>query len=102
MIISRIVFFVDANPAAYRLLGYEKEELLEMDPEVMLFGNISRRLFNFMKEQFIETKQASHEMEMKTSNGQKVLVEIKSSMLEFQGEIYVLSTLQDIELKKEM
>ncbi|RIW33941.1 PAS domain S-box protein [Bacillus salacetis] len=93
---------VDANPAACELLGYDKEELLTMDPERVLFSNISCKLFNFIKDQLIKNKQGSLEMELTTKNDETAVVELKSSLLEWNGFYYVLSAIKNIEMKKEL
>ena len=99
---SLLCSFYDANPAACRIIGYEKEDLIKLNPDEVLFSNISSMLRGFIKEGLLERKHASHEIELRTKQNGNVLVEIKSSLIEFQGDRFVLHTLKDIEFKKEV
>jgi two-component system, sporulation sensor kinase A len=94
--------FWDANPAACQLLGYEKDELLGSSPDEILFSTIGSRVKDFIKEMFFEKKQALHEIELRTKEGQTVLAEIKSSIFLFNGQRFALNTIKNIEKKKEM
>ncbi|MGM0845194.1 MAG: PAS domain S-box protein [Bacillota bacterium] len=95
-------FFVSANPAACNLLGIEEADLLELNPEKVLFSNISSMLSNFIKKRLIETKQAMHEIEIQTRDRGSVVVQMKSTLVELNDDLYVLHMIRNIETKKEM
>ncbi|WP_456272603.1 PAS domain S-box protein [Bacillus sp. AK031] len=94
--------FWDANPAACRLLGFAKDELLSLSPDEVLFSTIGSKVKNFIKEMFLEKKQALLEIELRTKEGQTVLAEVKSSIILFNGQRFALNTIKNIQKKKEV
>ncbi|WP_162785076.1 PAS domain S-box protein [Bacillus sp. P14.5] len=93
-------FFIGANPAACDLLGYEKEDLLKMNPDQTLFSNISSMLLELIKKRLIETKLAMLEFELHIKDRESVVVEMKSSLVEVNSKQFVLHIIRNIETKK--
>jgi two-component system NtrC family sensor kinase len=86
---------LDANPAACRLLGYSREELLQLatrdidDPEFA--SGFPDRLRKQM-----ERGRASFEGRHRTKDGRVVPVEISTALIQFESQPAVLAVIRDI------
>jgi len=90
---------LDANPAACRLLGYSRDELLSMttndidEPEFA--AGYEERLNSQLTQGHL-----SCEGRHRTKDGRVVPVEINSSTIQFEGERAVLAVIRDITERK--
>ncbi len=87
---------IDANPAALKTLKYRKEELLNKHLRD-LFAN-KEQSDNFI-EHICEEGEASREYDFKTSDNQKLVVQINAVMLDEAAQIF-LCVIQDITERK--
>ncbi|MFB6113997.1 MAG: PAS domain S-box protein, partial [Halodesulfurarchaeum sp.] len=92
--------FLHVNDAAVETRGYSREELLEMTPhdiDVGLEDQTIRSLIDDMPEDGRQVFETAHE----TKNGDRIPVEISSSLITYQGEDAILSIGRDITERKE-
>ncbi len=92
--------FLDVNKVAYKRLGYEKEELLNMTPE-----DIDTPEYAIMVEdrisEIISKKQLSFETAHRCKNGKIIYVELNNRLIDYRGKTAILSTARDITERKE-
>ncbi len=93
--------FVEVNDVASEMLGYSREELLEMSPRDIDSSENSGKLSEIMEE-LLEDGNARFEMKHRAKNGTEIPVEIHSHLFELEGEEKVLSVARDISERKEM
>ncbi len=93
--------FIEVNSSAVNVLGYSKEELLNMGPKDidcnMGADSITERIeeMRFDERQLFETKHC-------TKDGQEIPVEISSSQVTYMGQKAILSITRNISDRKEM
>ncbi|MCK8825615.1 sensor domain-containing diguanylate cyclase [Fuchsiella alkaliacetigena] len=85
--------FIEVNEKAVELLGYSKDELLNMGPQdIVTSFKRNKKLDSVGKDTF--------EKKFVTKDGQKIPVEINSNIFELEGEKYILSIARDITERK--
>jgi PAS domain S-box-containing protein/putative nucleotidyltransferase with HDIG domain len=92
--------FIDVNNAAVEVLGYSREELLSMGPHDIdntLDAEEIRVLIKEMPTNKIQIFETTHT----TKDGKTIPVEIKSSLVTYQGERAILSIARDITERKQ-
>lgn len=87
--------FLEVNDVACQVLGYSKEELLNMSPKDIDSPETIDRIPLFMKSILKEGK-AIFEAVQVAKDGTLLNVEISTHLFKFRGEDYVLSTSRDI------
>jgi diguanylate cyclase (GGDEF)-like protein/PAS domain S-box-containing protein len=93
--------FIDVNNAATEVLGYSREELLSMGPHDIdnaLDPEEIRALIKEMPTDKIQVFETTHT----TKDGKVLPVEIKSSLVTYQGKKAILSIARDITSRKHM
>lgn len=90
--------FTQANEVACRMLGYSREELLEMSPEDFRDKDLPDP--NFFLRQALEKGQAVFEREIRSKTGARMPVEISATAFELQGKPAILSVVRDISERK--
>ncbi|MFW6117696.1 MAG: PAS domain S-box protein [Thermoproteota archaeon] len=91
--------FVDVNDTAVEVLGYSREELLSMGPtdiDSSLDPEEIRELIKNMPADEIQVFETTHI----TKQGEEIPVEVKSSLLTYQGKLAILSIARDITQRK--
>ncbi len=92
--------FLAVNDAAVETMGYSREELLSMTPHAIdgdLDDDKITELVQEMPEDEIQVFETVHE----TKEGERIPVEISSSLVSYQGETAILSIGRDISNRKE-
>ena len=93
--------FIDVNDAAVEVLGYSREELLSMGPhdiDSSLDSGTITGLIKEMQKDKIQVFETTHI----TKDGKVMPVEIKSSLMTYQGKSAILSIARDITERKRM
>ncbi|MEM2440248.1 MAG: PAS domain S-box protein [Candidatus Bathyarchaeia archaeon] len=91
--------FIDVNEAAVRVLGYSREELLNMGPpdiDSSLTREQIMELIRNMPKDKVQVFETSH----KTKSGKIIPVEISSSLITYKGKPAILSIARDITERK--
>jgi PAS domain S-box-containing protein len=87
--------FQAVNEAAVERLGYSREELLSMRPEdldpTMDPAEVSERVERFSRDEIVRFD-TTHE----TKSGERIPVEINSTLISYRGETAILATARDI------
>ncbi|WP_049985260.1 hybrid sensor histidine kinase/response regulator [Halobellus rufus] len=99
-VIDRDERFRAVNDAAVEALGYSRSELLSMGPHDIddgLDGGEISRLIQEMPEDEVQVFETVHQ----TKGGERIPVEISSSLITYDGETMVLSTARDISDRKQ-
>ena len=92
--------FLAVNDAAVDRLGYSRAEFLDMEPadiDVGLEDDEISALLEEMPEDGVQVFETVHE----TRDGERVPVEISSSLITYQGETAILSIARDISDRRE-
>lgn len=90
--------FQEANEVACRMLGYTREELLQMSPADFRDADVPDP--NFSLRQALQKGRNVFERELRTKGGTKVPVEISATAFELRGKPAILSALRDISERK--
>jgi PAS domain S-box-containing protein len=93
--------FVDVNDAAVKVLGYSREELLSMGPED-IDNSLSKEQIRDLVRRMPADQTQVFETTHTTKDGQKIPVEISSSLVTYQGKQAVLSIARNITERKQM
>jgi PAS domain S-box-containing protein len=93
---SRII---DANPAASRLLGYSRDELLGMDTSDIDAPDFAAGFGDRLKRQ-LEDGRLSCEGTYRTKDGRTIPVEITTSTIQFDDRLAILAVIRDITERK--
>jgi PAS domain S-box-containing protein/putative nucleotidyltransferase with HDIG domain len=91
--------FIDVNNAAVEVLGYSREELLTMGPhdiDSSLDAENITGLIKRMRRDKLQVFETTHT----TKDGKAIPVEIKSSLVTYQGKQAILSIARDITERK--
>ena len=91
--------FIDVNDAAVRVLGYSREELLNMGPLDIDSSLTKEQILNLignMPADQIQVFETSHT----TKDGRKIPVEISSNLVTYQGKQAILCIARDISERK--
>ncbi len=89
----------DGDDAAVEILGYTRDELLSMGPQEIdagLSAETINALIGSMEEDEIQVFETVHV----TKKGEKIPVEISSSLITYQGKTAILSVARDISERK--
>lgn len=90
---------IEVNEATYKLLGYTRDELLEMD-----FQDISTTQLHLdLKDTHLQLRkgeQILNEGKLKNKNGEPIDVELSSSMIKHEDRRHILSIVRDITQRK--
>jgi PAS domain S-box-containing protein len=70
--------FLDVNESAYRLFGYTRNELLQMNAKQLYSNQADRKKFE--KEIRLKGEISDHEVELKTKSGDKIYCLLSSSL----------------------
>jgi diguanylate cyclase (GGDEF)-like protein/PAS domain S-box-containing protein len=92
--------FIDVNNAAVEVLGYSREELLTMGPhdiDSSLDAENITGLIKRMRRDKLQVFETTHT----TKDGKTIPVEIKSSLVTYQGKQAILSIARDITKRKQ-
>jgi PAS domain S-box-containing protein len=92
--------FIDMNDAAVRSLGYSREELLSMGPQDIDDSLDAEQIKRFVEQASTQQTERIFETEHTTKDGQKIPVEISSSLVTYQGKQAFLSIARDITERK--
>jgi len=92
---------IEVNEQASRLLGYTREELLQMNL-LDLKPPKHAELFLLNRKTIIQDGSFLFDSEYTTKNGDTIPVEINSRVLEFNGETVILSISRNLLKRKEM
>ena len=92
---------IEVNEQASRLLGYTREELLQMNL-LDLKPPKHAELFLLSRKTIIQNGSFMFDSEYTTKNGNTIPVEINSRVLEFNGETVILSISRNLLKRKEM
>ncbi|MFP4185364.1 MAG: PAS domain S-box protein, partial [Thermoplasmata archaeon] len=92
--------FVEVNETAVEMLGYGKEEFLEMSPKDIDAEEVAEELPKVM-DKLIDKGEIKFEGIHKTKDGTKIPVEVHSYLFELEGKKRVLSIARDISERKE-
>lgn len=93
--------FLEVNETAFKLLGYSKEELLNMSPKEIDSPQYSKQVEEKIEE-LIEKGEAFLETEHVTKSGKKIPIELSSKVIDFQGQNAILSIARDISSRKKI
>jgi PAS domain S-box-containing protein len=97
--------FVKVNDTACEMLGYSREELLNMSPKDIDINFQSQEDANNLFEQFDCTFENNKEIDIETehisSSGEIIPVELNSNFYEHNGQHYILTIARDISSRKE-
>ena len=100
-LINEQLIFVYVNDIACRSLGYTREELLTMGPsdiDAVITYDAAKAI---MSKQFANGHYATFETQHKTRDGRIFPVEISSSVVEYDGAKFSLTTVRDITERKQ-
>lgn len=91
---GQIIRFIEVNDMACKLLGYEREELLQLQPEQLCteFDEGSSSLL----EGFLHDKRITIQTSFRTKNGELITVEANNRIIETNGKSYILTIARDI------
>jgi len=90
--------FQEANEVACRMLGYTREELLQMSPIDFRDGSVPDP--NYFMRQALLRGQIVFERELRTKSGGRLPVEISATAFELRGQPAILSAVRDISERK--
>jgi len=91
--------FIEVNDIASKMLGYTKEEFLEMSPVDVATTGTVKRISGIVKE-VIKNKKMTFEANHKTKEGKSIPVELSAHIFDFKGEQVMLSLVRDISERK--
>ncbi len=92
--------FIEANPAATALLGYSREELLEMTPAGLYAPDVLEEYKKAVMRWVSAGKGYLHELMVRRKDGSTVPVELAASVLEFDNRKYILEIWRDVSERK--
>ncbi len=92
--------FIEVNDVACEMLGFSREEFMEMSPGDIDAGKKKDDVPDIM-EKLTEEGDLRFEMTHITKNGKKIPVELHSHVFNYEGEKRVLSVARDISKRKE-
>ncbi len=91
--------FIEVNHTAVEMLGYSRDEFMDMTPEDIEVERSSDDLSDVLKE-LLEEGEMKFEMVHRAKDGAEIPVEIQSHIFEMEGERRVLSIARDITDRK--
>ena len=91
--------FFDANEIACKMVGYEKEELLNKTP-FDLYAKISKKEINSLIEKFNTEETVKFETQIQRKDKTKFICEVNSQIIQYKNKPAVLSIVRDITEKK--
>ncbi|MBP1986888.1 PAS domain S-box protein [Halolamina salifodinae] len=99
-VISTDAEFLAVNDAAVERLGYDREELLGMGPHDIDVATDPEEITALIEEMPADGMQV-FETVHETTDGERIPVEISSSLVSYRGETAILSVGRDISARKE-
>ncbi len=87
--------FVEVNDVACRMLGYTREEFMEMTPRDVDCGSATQRIREIMKSLFSDFS-VTFEIRHRAKDGHEIPVEVSAHLMEMEGQLRVLSIARDI------
>jgi PAS domain S-box-containing protein len=92
--------FTEVNNVACRMLGYSREEFLDMSAVNINAEDISKKLPKMVSPLLSQGRMITETVH-RTKDGRKIPVEINSRIVEVMGEIKILSVARDITERKQ-
>ncbi|OGP15210.1 MAG: hypothetical protein A2054_05790 [Deltaproteobacteria bacterium GWA2_55_10] len=92
--------FIEANPAASALLGYSREELLEMSPADLYAPEVLEEYRKAVTRWISVGKGYLHGLMVRRKDGSIVPVELAASILELEGRKYIQEIWRDVSERK--
>ena len=96
-------FFVQGNPAAEKIIGYSKEELLGKHftkVNLLPFSQIPKAT-RFLAEILLGARIESEEFNLIRKDNSRIDIELKSRKIRIEGKTYILGSARDISFRKE-
>ena len=90
---------IDVNPAACRMLGYSREELLTL-PMSTIHPNEMPKFLEFARTVYKNEKGWTDELTCLTKNGSFLPAEISASIIDIEGKHSIIAMIRDITLRK--
>jgi PAS domain S-box-containing protein len=95
--------FIEVNEIACNLLGYTREELLNMSPkDISAPEDVQLRGSREGREKLLKDQRMVFEAEHVTKSGKRIPVEINSRTFDFKGRPVIMSLARDITERKKM
>ncbi|MBF4483079.1 MAG: PAS domain S-box protein [Dehalococcoides mccartyi] len=95
--------FIEMNDAAVAMLGYSRQEMLQMNPlDVVSKGIPTVNVFKDTMRQAEKNSELVAEQTLKTKSGETIPVELHSRMFEFGGKHMVITLARDISERKRL
>lgn len=91
--------FFDANEIACKMVGYEKEELLNKTP-FDLYARINKNEINLLVNKFNTEKTVKFETQIRRKDKTRFICEVNSQIIQYKDKPAVLSIVRDITEKK--
>lgn len=92
---------IEVNQVACKTLGYNRQEFLQKNIREIKKSKY-RELVSKNISKIINTGFATYESEHVCKNGNSILVEMKSKLIDYEGQKVILSVARNIEQRKEM
>ena len=92
--------FVELNDAAPAMLGYTREEMLDLTP-VMLEPGVSREKFQIRQAELESNGVANFETILRHKNGQPVFTEFTAQLIHYEGKPAIMNIVRDITARKQ-
>jgi PAS domain S-box-containing protein len=94
--------FVEVNEMAVQRYGYSRDELLTMTAEeIETPAEEQRQLQRRRLETLLQRRRATFETQHQKKSGEIIPVEVRSTLIDFAEETYILSSARDISERKE-
>jgi PAS domain S-box-containing protein len=91
--------FVEVNDAAHKMIGYTREEMLQMSP-VMLEREVTMEQMRLRQVEFESTGMTNFETVLAHKDGHQVRAEFTSQLIEYGGQPAVMNIVRDITERK--
>jgi PAS domain S-box-containing protein len=92
--------FVECNEAAPKMLGYTREEMLQLTP-MMLELQTSQEQLQWRQSEFVSKGAASFETILQHKDGHSVFVEFSAQMIQYEGQPAIMNIVRDITERKQ-
>jgi len=92
--------FVEVNEAAPQMLGYTREEMLQLTPTA-LEPNVTQEQLQIRQAGFDSKGAASFETILQHKNGHPVFAEFSAQMIQYEGKPAIMNIVRDITKRKQ-